>query len=186
MASSACFPLWKVFFECLRLCEEKELPDASRHARHLITELTWRDFFRFYAGKHGAPHGRYMFWILQHSWKVKKMYLIFWEEVRCFRHLAVPIFIYLNISSISSLFIPWSVFRRDVPHIPGDHIDVMDHVNNSVHIKHQTNTKYRWSSVAQPKYMVLWSLKEYKRTYASTLARLSFSFDREKGMNKNI
>lgn len=64
-ASSACFPLWKVFFECLRLCEEKELPDASRHARHLITELTWRDFFRFYAGKHGAPHGRYLFWILQ-------------------------------------------------------------------------------------------------------------------------
>eukprot|EP00435_Cladocopium_sp_Y103_P030395 s737_g7.t1 len=43
----------KVFFECLRLCEENGLADGSRHARHLITELTWRDYFRFYAGKHG-------------------------------------------------------------------------------------------------------------------------------------
>ena len=50
-------------------------------------------------------------------------------------------YIYIYIISISSLFIPWSVFRKDVPQIPGDHIDVIDHVNSSVHIKHQTNTK---------------------------------------------
>ena len=47
----------QVFFECLRLCEEKGLAEESRHARHLITELTWRDYFRFYAGKHGALGG---------------------------------------------------------------------------------------------------------------------------------
>lgn len=47
----------KVFQECLRFCEHHGNDDAdprTKHARRLITELTWRDFFRFYAGKHGS------------------------------------------------------------------------------------------------------------------------------------
>ncbi|CAK9069219.1 Cryptochrome DASH [Durusdinium trenchii] len=47
----------KVFQECLRFCEHHGNDDAdprTKHARRLITELTWRDFFRFYAGKHGT------------------------------------------------------------------------------------------------------------------------------------
>ena len=43
----------EVFFESLRVCQERDM-DAARHAQQLITELSWRDFFRFYAGKHGV------------------------------------------------------------------------------------------------------------------------------------